>query len=100
MVRLIVREMAISKFKATCLAVLEDVRRTREPVRITRRGQPMAEVVPPAAVPADGWLGAWRGQIRILGDIVAPAADPEEWEAVSNPDRVLNPELPSRRRKR
>lgn len=101
MVRSVMREMAISKFKATCLAVLEEVRRTREPVRITRRGQPMAEVVPPtAAVPADGWLGAWRGQGKILGDIVAPAVDPEDWEAIGDPDRVLNPDRPPRRRQR
>ena len=40
------QEIAISKFKATCLAVLEDVRRTGAPVRVTRFGRPVAEVVP------------------------------------------------------
>ena len=40
-------EIAISKFKATCLAVLERVRKTGEPVRVTRFGQVVAEVVPP-----------------------------------------------------
>ena len=40
-------EIAISKFKATCLAVLERVRKTGKPVLVTRFGEPMAELVPP-----------------------------------------------------
>jgi len=39
------KEIAISKFKATCLAVLEDVRRTRQPIRVTRFGKPVADVI-------------------------------------------------------
>ena len=48
MYKLDMREIAISQFKATCLAVLEDVRRTRRPVRVTRFGKPVAEVIPPS----------------------------------------------------
>ena len=75
--------MAISEFKATCLAVLERVRQSGQPVLITRRGEPIAEIVP-ASPTARGtsWLGSARGTGEILGDIVAPAADPEEWEAL------------------
>ena len=39
-------EIAPSKLKATCLAVLRNVRRTRQPVRVTKFGDPIAEVVP------------------------------------------------------
>ena len=39
-------EIAISKFKATCLAVLENVRKTGKTILVTRFGEPMAEVVP------------------------------------------------------
>jgi prevent-host-death family protein len=75
--------MAISRFKATCLAVLERVRRTGEPVLITRFGKPVAEIVPPAAPKDQGnWLGCMAGTIEIVGDIIAPASDPEEWEAL------------------
>ena len=42
------KEIAISKFRVTCLAVIENVRKTRRPVRITRFGKLAAEVVPPA----------------------------------------------------
>jgi len=76
-------EIAISKFKATCLSVLERVRKTKIPVRVTRFGEPVAEVVPPSSPnrPAD-WLGALAGTARIEGDIVAPAADEADWEVL------------------
>lgn len=75
------RKMPISKFKATCLAVLEEVRRTGEPVLVTRHGRPVAEVVPPTPPErARNWLGVMQGQGRIVGDIVAPALDERDWE--------------------
>src|SRR5690348_12524901 len=40
------REIPISKFKATCLATLAEVRRSRVPVRVTRFGKPVADIVP------------------------------------------------------
>jgi prevent-host-death family protein len=54
------REMPISKFKATCLAVLEEVRRTRTPVRVTRFGRPVADVLPPSAAPEKSGLACYR----------------------------------------
>ena len=77
--------IAISKFKATCLAVLERVRRTRKAVLITRFGKPVAQVLPPSPPPrAVGWLGAMQGTGRISGDIVAPAADEHDWEVLGS----------------
>ena len=76
-------QMAISKFKATCLATLERVRRTGRPVRVTRFGRPVADIVPPAAEPArPGWLGALRGTARIVGDIKAPSSTLVTWDAL------------------
>jgi len=76
-------EMPISRFKATCLAVLERVRRTGKPVLVTRRGQPVAQVVPPPPAPTRGWLGSLRGTGRIAGDVVSPALDEDRWEALA-----------------
>ncbi len=74
--------MAISEFKATCLAVLERVRRTKNPVLITRFGQPVAEVVPPSAPPLPkSWVGSMAGTGRIVGDVVSPAGKKSDWEA-------------------
>ena len=72
-------EMQISTFKAKCLAVLERVGKTGKPVLVTRFGQPVAQIVPP---PSGDWLGAMAGTGHILGDLTAPALDPEDWEAL------------------
>lgn len=70
--------IAISRFKATCLAVIERVRVTGQPVLITRFGEPVAEVIPPSpARPAATWLGTLRGRGSIVGDIALPALP--EW---------------------
>lgn len=76
-------KIAISKFKATCLAVLERVRKTRKPVLVTRRGEPIAEVVPTSLSeqPAK-FIGSRVGTIQIVGDIVSPVVDESEWEAL------------------
>jgi prevent-host-death family protein len=74
--------MPISRFKATCLAALERVRSTGRPLLVTRRGKPVARILPPSpeAPPKDAF-GAMAGTGRILGDLVAPVSDIEEWEA-------------------
>ena len=70
--------MSISKFKATCLQVLDDVRRTGRPVLVTKRGVPIAEVVPPSRPGKPRRvLGGAPG--RIVGDIVSPVAGPDDW---------------------
>ena len=75
--------IAISKFKAQCLAILERVRRTGEPIRITRFGEPVAEIVPPTTpVEDDHWIGRYRGSVRIVGDIVGPVVPADDWEAL------------------
>jgi prevent-host-death family protein len=74
------KEIAISEFKAKCLALLEQVQKTKKPLRVTRFGKPVAEVVPASAQPPTDWLGSMKGEIEILGDIVAPANEPNDWE--------------------
>ena len=75
-------QMAISKFKATCLATLEHVRKTGTPLRITRRGMPVADIVPPGPpeMPGD-WLGAMAGTAEIAGDITVPSSELATWSA-------------------
>jgi antitoxin (DNA-binding transcriptional repressor) of toxin-antitoxin stability system len=78
-------EMAISKFKATCLAVLERVRKTGKPIRVTRFGQVVAEIVPPGGARPAPRLGSGIGTGVILGDIVGPSGDESDWEAAQQP---------------
>ena len=74
------RQIAAGQFKQTCLKLLEDVRATREPIVITKRGIPVAQLVP-LPVESD-WRGAMAGTGIIRGNLVAPATDSDEWEAL------------------
>jgi len=76
------REIAISEFKAKCLGILEEVRKTRRPIRVTRFGKPVAEVVPPSPPkPSGRRLGTMAGTMEIVGDIVGPITSWDDWEA-------------------
>ena len=77
-----VEEIQISKFKATCLAVLDRVGRTRKPVLVTRFGKPVARILPPPPPPAGEWLGAMQDDGEIHDDLIAPAADLAEWDVL------------------
>lgn len=79
-------EIAISKFKATCLAVLERVRKTGEPILVTRFGHPVAKITPPEGAGRIIRLGAGAGSLEILGDIVGPTGDESDWEAAQEPE--------------
>ena len=78
-----IESMAISHFKATCLAVLERVRRSGQPLLVTKRGKPVAQILPPPPPEAAGEsrFGCMKGKIEFLGDIVEPLPE-EEWEAL------------------
>ena len=59
--------MAISKFKATCLAVLERIRLTGKPILITRFGKPVAEVRPLPLPRLSSWLGSMADTGHVQG---------------------------------
>ncbi len=59
--------MSAAEFKAKCLAVLDEVNRTREPVTVTKRGRPVARVVPIPA-PVAGIYGLAEGTISYAAD--------------------------------
>ncbi len=73
--------IAISKFKATCLALLDRVKKTGQPLLITKRGEPVAQVVPPDPPEplAGSAFGSMAGSLEILGDIVEPSGE-GDWE--------------------
>jgi prevent-host-death family protein len=76
------KEIPISEFKAKCRRVLEHVRKTRTPIRVTRFGKPVAEIVPASAVRGTGRrLGCMAGTGEILGDIVGPTGSWDDWKA-------------------
>ena len=78
-------EIAISTFKATCLEVLRKVKRTGQPVTITRHGEPIAQIMPPPQR-ATGWLGSARGTAKILvsDDELINTTFEDEWDVLKN----------------
>jgi prevent-host-death family protein len=74
------REINGSEFKAKCLAILDEVAQTGQPVTILKRGRPLAQLIP--SVP---WVGRYPqealvGTVQIHGDIVAPVLPAETWD--------------------
>lgn len=81
------RSIRASEFKAKCLAILDEVAQTGEPVTILKRGRPVARLVPPALGQSEYPQRALLGTVEILGDVVEPVLPAEEWEALGDPDR-------------
>lgn len=75
-------EVAISEFKAKCLALLEQVQKTKRPIRVTRFGKPIAEVVPATPAAKNDWLGSMADTAEITGDVIAPVIDEADIEAL------------------
>lgn len=70
--------MPVSEFKAKCLQLLKDVETKGDRIVITKRGKPVAEVVPSKNV-IPPLRGSWKDSVKILGDIVYFSDD--EWES-------------------
>jgi len=79
-----------AKFKTHCLRILDEVERTGEPVTITKRGRPVAEVKPVEAEERPPLFGFMKGTVTWhCDDHTASALDPdweEEWEANNPPE--------------
>jgi len=75
------RDVPISEFKAKCLGLVDEVQKTRQPLRITRHGCPVAELIPTGPDRKRKFLGGMVGTGRIVGDIISPVIDLGEFEA-------------------
>ena len=83
------RSIPAGKFKQTCLRILDDVQEKGDVVEITKRGRPVAHLVPLAAEPSLEWDGFMEGTGRIAGDLVAPSTEEEEWAVLDNASEAL-----------
>jgi prevent-host-death family protein len=71
------KKIAAGEFKARCLSLMEDVHSTREPLVITKRGKPVAKLVP-ADDDKNDFIGRLEGVFRVVGDIESPI---DGWES-------------------
>ena len=70
--------LSVSEFKAKCLSVLQDVNEQKKRVIITKRGKPIAEVIPYESEQKDIPL---KNTVIFMDDIISPVAE-EDWEAL------------------
>ena len=76
-------EVSISEFKAKCIGLLEQVRKTKQPLRVVRHGKPIVEIEPATEkVDRMEWIGSMKDSVEILGDIISPATDEDDWEVL------------------
>jgi prevent-host-death family protein len=93
-----------TEFKAKCLELMDRVQARRETFVITKRGKPVAKLVPLERGRTAGLFGCMTGKACITGDITAPAIAAESWETVREWDELTAPpaerSTPSKRRKK
>jgi len=73
------KQMRASAFKARCLAVMDDVQATGEPVIVTKRGKPVVKVIP-IKPEIDDIFGSMAGEVEIIGDIESPVVPLKAWK--------------------
>ncbi len=74
------RIIKASEFKAKCLALLDEVERSGDSLVITKKGKPVAELVPHKPAKKHDLFGLYKGRLEIVGDIISPID--VEWEAL------------------
>ena len=72
------KTVAAAEFKAQCLTLMDDVHSTRRPLVITKRGKPVAKLVP-VDEPKDDFIGRLKGVFEVASDL--DRDPPEPWES-------------------
>lgn len=72
------KKIAAGKFKANCLAIMDEVQAKRETFVITKHGKPVAKLVP-VTPGKDPIFGFYAGKGKIVGDVVSPILSLKEW---------------------
>ena len=72
------KAVAAAEFKARCLALLEEVRRTRRPLLVTRHGRPVAQISPYVTRDTQS-ANPLKGSILFQSDLISPLE--EQWDS-------------------
>ncbi|MBB4004311.1 type II toxin-antitoxin system Phd/YefM family antitoxin [Aurantimonas endophytica] len=77
------KTVTATQFKADCLKLIDAMNASGEPVIVTRHGKPVARLVPAETdSPRPSLFGSMKGTIHYADDLIEPAADPSDWEAL------------------
>jgi prevent-host-death family protein len=71
--------IAVGEFKARCLKIMDEVRSTRSPVTITKRGKPIAILTPYSEEKPAPLFGRMKGRVKMADDLTAPTG--VSWDA-------------------
>ncbi len=75
------KDIAAARFKAQCLRLMDEVKTSREPLLIRKKGRPVAMLVPADEPPKDVF-GCLAGTLEITGDVLSPVAPAASWNAL------------------
>ena len=88
------RTVQAGQFKAKCLALMDEVQATGQPLIVTKRGKHVVRITPIEHATAEDRIssifGFMRGKAEIVGDIVGPIIPESEWQILS-PDTDIAP---------
>jgi prevent-host-death family protein len=91
------RRVPATEFKAKCLELMDRVAERRETYLITKRGRPVARLMPPVNEPKDTMFGWLRGKATIAGDLREPVVPAGAWEVVTEWDELNSTEAPAKK---
>ncbi len=76
--------VTISKFKATCLSLLCNLKKIGRSILVTRRGESVALItLPPKPNKSGSWLGMFQSEGKIAGDLISPVVNKNQWEVLT-----------------
>lgn len=83
-------DISAAEFKAKCLKLLDEVAATGEPLVITKRGKPVARLLPVVGGRSESLFGYMKGSVAFHGDVVASTG--ETWSVEGAEEDALHAE--------
>lgn len=92
------KSIAVTDFKAHCLGLLEDIARTGEPLLVTKRGKPLARILPSTDATTLFPQDTLAGTVTIVGDILEPILPLSAFDAAGG--ELLPPRAKATKKRR
>ena len=76
-------QIQLSNFQKNICSIIDSVIHSHQPVLISDKGKFLVKIVPLSLPEQESWLGCMRGKGKIIGDIISPAEDTDNWKVLS-----------------
>ncbi len=75
--------ISVSQFKSSCLKLFNEIATSHKPLTITKRGKPIADVVPYNSTKSSKkGFGCMKGTVAYSKDIISPVCDENDWNVL------------------